>query len=195
MRRSEWILGSTLGLLIVAGLITFLVFWYNDQPEEEAVDTLDPENLTALQAYNLAQPIAQEWSNDAALLTARAGWQPKVDFTDGQSSWNFVFYSTGEQKTAMISVTDARAQLVRTSPATERVQTGDISGWQIDSPAAINQLLQLGADSFMSIHADVNLILTLDNQGEPTWRSTFLDAETKEAYQLNITADTGEFTP
>jgi hypothetical protein len=40
----------------------------------------------------------------------------------------------------------------------------------------------------------VNLILTLDVKGTPTWRSTFLDTVTKETYSLNITANTGEFT-
>ncbi len=47
----------------------------------------------------------------------------------------------------------------------------------------------------MARHANVNLILTLDNQGTPTWRSTFLDTDTNQTYTLNLTADTGEFTP
>jgi hypothetical protein len=118
-----------------------------------------------------------------------------VDFTDGRASWNFVFYSAGQRATAMITVADKKAQMVRTSLTSGRVQTGDLSGWQVDSPAAINLLLQLGAEDFMALHANVNLILTLDNQGTPTWRSTFLDAETKQPYDLNITVDTGEFTP
>jgi hypothetical protein len=95
----------------------------------------------------------------------------------------------------MITVTDTEAQLVRSSLTSGQVQTGDLSGWQVDSPTAINELMGLGAEDFMALHADVNLVLTLDNQGTPTWRSTFLDTETKQAYNLNITADTGEFTP
>lgn len=194
MRRTEWIVGSILGFVVVGAIAGLLIYWLNSQPYEE-LDINNIENLTALEAYDLAQPLAQAWSGDAALLTARAGWQPQVDFTDGRASWNFVFYSAGKRATAMITVADNKAQLVRTSLTTSRVQTGDLSGWQVDSPAAINQLLQLGAWDFMTLHADINLILTLDNQGTPTWRSTFLDTGTKEAYSLNITADTGAFTP
>lgn len=194
MRRSELILGSVFGLVLVGALIAAGVMWFNSRPEE-AFDINNIENLTAVEAYNLAQPVAQDWNSDATLLTARAGWQPEVDFTDGRASWNFVFYSDIQRATAMITVADKKAQMVRTSLTSGRVQTGDLSGWQVDSPAAINLLLQLGAEDFMALHANVNLILTLDNQGTPTWRSTFLDAETKQTYDLNITVDTGEFTP
>lgn len=194
MRRSELILGSALGLVLVGALVAVVVIWFNGRPEA-AFDINNIENLTAVEAYNLAQPVAQNWNGDAALLTARAGWQPRVDFTDGRASWNFVFYSAGQRATAMITVTDTKAQLVRSSLTSGQVQTGDLSGWQVDSPTAINELMGLGAEDFMALHADVNLVLTLDNQGTPTWRSTFLDTETKQAYNLNITADTGEFTP
>lgn len=183
-----------MGLVLVGVVIAAGFIWFTNQPKA-ASEISDVENSTAVEAYNLAQPVAQAWSSDAALLTARAGWQPKVDFTNGRASWNFVFYSASQEATAMITVTATRAQLVRTSLTSGQVQTGDLSGWEVDSPAAINQLLQLGAENFMAHHADVNLILTLDNQEKPTWRSTFLDAGTKETYDLNITADTGEFTP
>lgn len=194
MRRTEWILGGLLGLVVVVVLIFLGVYWLRSQPEEE-IDINNIENVTALEAYNLAQPVAQQWSSDAFLLTARAGWQPQVDFTDGRSSWNFVFYSTNERATAVITVADARAQLLRTRPQSGQFQTGDLSAWQLDSPAAIEQLLKLGGDDFMALHANVNLILTLDNQGTPTWRSTFLDTDSNQTYNLNITAESGEFTP
>jgi hypothetical protein len=194
MRRSEWILGGVLGLVVVAILIALAVYWLRSRPEEE-LDINNIENVTALEAYNLALTAAQQWSSDAVMLTARAGWQPQVDFRDGRSSWNFVFYSTSERATAVITVADAKAQLLRTRPQSGQFQTGDISLWRVDSPAAIDQLLKLGADEFMARHANVNLILTLDNQGTPTWRSTFLDTDTNQTYTLNLTADTGEFTP
>jgi hypothetical protein len=195
MRRSEWIVGGVLGLIVVAVLLVLLAFWLRSRPQEEDFDINNLENLTALEAYNLAQPAAREWSGDAVMMTATAGWQPRTDFTDGRASWNFVFYSDTERATAVITVADAEAQLIRTRPQSNRLQTGDLAAWQVDSPAAIEQLLQIGADEFMARHAAVNLVLTLDNQGPPTWKSTFLDTVTKETFQLNITADTGEFTP
>lgn len=195
MRRSEWIVGGILGLVVVAVITALLVYWLNSRPEDEVVDINNLEYVTAIEAYNLALPVAREWSSDAALLTASAGWQPEVDFTNGRASWTMIFYSAAESATSLISVTNARAQLIRSTPLFERLQPGDVSGWQVDSPEAISNLLQIGADEFMTLHAKVNLILTLDAQGTPTWKSTFLDTATKESYSLNITADTGEFTP
>ncbi len=196
MRRSEWIVGGILGLVVVAVVIGLLAYWLNSRPKEEEVVSLNNlEYVTAVKAYELAQPIAQEWSSDAALVSASAGWQPETDFTHGRASWTLVFYSQSKSATSLISVTNANASLIRTTPQPEKIQTGDVSNWQIDSPAAIAQLLAIGADNFMTLHAKVNLILTLDVQGTPTWRSTFLDTSTKESYSLNITADTGQFTP
>ena len=194
MRRSEWIVGGILGLVVVAVVIGLLASWLNSRPKEEVISLNNLEYVTALEAYELAQPIAQKWSSDAALLSASAGWQPETDFTHGRASWTLVFYSQSQAATALISVTNANARLVRTTPQFENFQPGDVSNWQIDSPAAIAQLLNIGADDFMTLHAKVNLILTLDVKGTPTWRSTFLDTVTKETYSLNITANTGEFT-
>jgi hypothetical protein len=195
MRRTEWIIGGILGLLIVAVLVTLLIFWNNGRSEQGSVDLNNLEYVTAVEAYNLALPVARKWSGDAALLSASAGWQPEVDFTNGRASWTMIFYSPAESATALISVTNAKAQMARTTPQFGKIQTGDLAGWQIDSPQAVADLLVNGADDFMTRHAKVNLILTLDVQGAPTWRSTFVDTETKENYSLNITADTGQFTP
>ncbi len=194
MRRSEWILGGLLGIIVVTILLALIFFWLNSQPEEE-FDINNIENVTAVEAYNLAQPIAQNWSSDAALLSARASWQPEINFSDGRASWVIIFYSSTKSETAMISVADTKAQMVRTTPQSDQIQLGNVANWQLDSPAAIEQLLNLGADEFMTFHAKVNLILVLDAQETLTWRSTFLDTDTKESYILNITADTGEFTP
>jgi len=196
MRRSEWIVGSILGLVVVAVVIGILAYWLSSRPKTEKVVTLNNlKYVTAIEAYDLARPVAQEWSSDAALLSASAGWQPETDFTHGRASWTLVFYSQSNSATSLISVTNANARLIRTTPQFENIRTGDVSNWQIDSPAAIAQLLDIGADNFMNLHAKVNLILTLDVKGIPTWRSTFLDSITKESYSLNITADSGEFTP
>jgi hypothetical protein len=105
-----------------------------------------------------------------------------------------IFYSAAESATAVISVADGKAQMIRTRTQTENIQPGDLSNWQVDSPAAVTNILQQGGDDFMTLHAKVNLILTLDTQGSPTWRSTFLDTDSKQTFNLNITADTGEFT-
>lgn len=198
MRRSEWIIGGILGLVLVAVLVFLLVYFLNGQPADQEAEVIDVNNLeyaTAREAYDLAQPVARDWRGDAALLSASASWQPEVDFTDGRASWTFVFYSQEESATVMISVIDKKPRVVRTTALFERVQLGDANQWQVDSPEAISQLLVNGADDFMRLHAKVNLVLTLDVKGEPTWRSTFLDPQTKESYSLNITADTGEFTP
>lgn len=194
MRRSEWIVGGILGLVVVAVVIGLLAYWLSSRPKEEVVSLNNLEYVTAVKAYELARPIAQQWSSDAALLSASAGWQPETDFTHGRASWTLVFYSQSQSATSLISVTNANARLIRTTPQFENIQTGDVSNWQVDSPAAIAQLLDIGADDFMTLHAKVNLILTLDVKGTPVWRSTFLDTATKESYSLNITADTGEFT-
>lgn len=194
MRRSEWILGGILGFIVVVVLLTLLFLWFNDR-SQESFDINNLENSTAFEAYDLAQPVALQWQGDAVLLTARAAWQPEVDFRDGRASWSLVFYSAAESATAVISVADARAQFVRTRPQAQLLQAGELTNWQVDSPVAIDYFLNLGADEFMSLHAKVNLILTLDVQGTPTWRSTFLDTESKETIDLNITADTGQFIP
>jgi hypothetical protein len=193
MRRSEWIIGGILGLVVVGVLVALLAYWLNSRPEDPD-DINNIENSTAFEAFDLAQPVAQQWSSDARLLTARASWQPQVDFRDGRSSWSMIFYSAAESATAVISVADGKAQMIRTRTQTENIQPGDLSNWQVDSPAAVTNILQQGGDDFMTLHAKVNLILTLDTQGSPTWRSTFLDTDSKQTFNLNITADTGEFT-
>lgn len=182
-----------LGLIVVAVLLALLYYWLSEQPEEP-VNINNIKNSTAFEAYDLALPVAQQWAGDAVLYTARASWQPEVNFTNGLASWSMVFYSATESATAVISVADARAQFVRSRPLEQPLVLGSLSNWQVDSPAAIAQLLEIGADDFMTLHAKVNLILTLDTQGTPTWRSTFFDVETKQAFNLNITVDTGEFT-
>ena len=196
MRRSELILGGLLGVVVVAVLAILAFFWFQSQePEEQNTVININENVTAFEAYRLAESVANSWSSDAVLLSARASWPPETNFVDGRASWVIIFYSLNESATAMVSVADNEAQLVRTTPISNQLQVANADNWQVDSPAAVEKLLELGADEFMTFHAKVNLVLVLDMQESLVWRSTFLDADSKESYSLNITADTGEFTP
>jgi hypothetical protein len=202
MNRFEWILSGLLAVLLVVAVVMLLLFW-NEQRQEALLpataagssgsgQAATPESgRTALSAYHLAQPVAQDWAEDARLLTASATWPAGQVFPAGAASWGLVFYSPGRPATALISVANREARLVRSSSTEKTPQPVDTENWQVDSPAVVEQLLSNGGQAFVDEHGQVSLALTLNTVGELSWQAKLVDTESFEAFTLQFDPITG----
>jgi hypothetical protein len=204
MRRSEWVLGGVLGILIVFILAIMLFFFLNkneisaleQNPDSNINNQSNPVipvlGITARQAYMIAEPVARTWAEDAVLLAVRASWPPEQQFQDGLASWNIVFYSPGQSATASIAATGDNAAFLSSRKISGQFAPADLTTWQLDSPAAVESFLNFGARGFLEEQDKVMFILALEMQNGPIWKGTFADTEAQRTIYLNINATNGE---
>lgn len=189
MRRLEWIIGGLLAIFLILGLgVAAIVFISPPLIEEES-----PAEITALSAYNLALPIVRQWSADAALVNARATWQDGADFSLGQASWGFVFYSPSQASTLLVAVTNGQATRLNSRPIDQVPPLVSAGDWNIDSETAVRLLLNNGGSGFVNTHsgATFNLILNA-TQGQPVWEGAFIAQETGRTLHVRLDAGSGD---
>lgn len=199
MKRTEWILGGILTVLVIliAGLL--LLSWF--RPE----NGLDPDGL-ALQlqatsvfegrgarvAFGNAQAAAVAWDASAQLNSATATWPPDSDFATGEATWTFTFYAPAQRRTALISVVEDEAKLVSSRGTTRETLTMTESDWQIDSQTIIETLLQSGGRDFLDAQNGVTLVLTLSAGERATWEAVLFSPISSQSFNLEFDATTGE---
>lgn len=153
---------------------------------------------TAQMAYGVAQAKAHQWQADATLLMVTGTWnQADSQQTPGSSlsTWGYLYYSPGARSAVAISVVENQAALV-----THGVQAGalsplDASGWQIDSPAAVEKLLAAGGAAFIGQEQATTLFMTLttnNESGRIEWFLSLINNQSGRSFTVRLDASTGE---
>jgi hypothetical protein len=186
MSRLEWILGILLGILLIVTLIMAAILVGSRESAAPAVTD------TARQAYAIAQPVAQAWAGDAALVTMMGSQSVEPGAPLIVASWSLIFYSPSGQATALISVVGDRATLVSTRRNSPQRQPGDLEQWTVSSQAVIEQTLQAGGQDFVRQEGATNLSLLLNVEEQVVWKSTLSAPETGKTLSLWIDAHQGE---
>lgn len=194
MRKIELFSGLLLAVLVMSGMALVVRGWLapaGHPPALAAPTTVQ----TAKTAYDLARPVAQNWSPDAQLVTAQANWPAGSTFSADEANWGFVFYAPGRNETALVSVVSGRAQLLRVRPAnTPPTTTADPAGWQTDSQTIITRILSEGGQQFIQQQqSQVALSLTLlANEQYPIWQAQLTNPKTQAIWVVRLSAINGE---
>jgi hypothetical protein len=61
----------------------------------------------------------------------------------------------------------------------------------VDSPQAVDLLLDNGGQSFIDAHGDVGLTLTLNANGALRWRARLIDATSGDSLHIELDPRTG----
>lgn len=195
MTRLEWLLSAILAVLLVVVLALLLRFWLERGPGSAvspAEQAQAVEARTALSSYQAAQPVAQGWAADAKLLNARAAWPEGDSFDPEAAAWNFVFYSPGQSATALISVSQNRAQLISNREIDRRLNVYATGGWEVDSPQLLSIALENGGRAFLEQYGSSKLTLTLDANDQFAWRARLINTEAPASLTLHVNPTTGE---
>lgn len=197
MSRLEWIISGLLGLVIVVAL-SGIVFWTmaRDQAATAQVNAAasaaqQPGGQTAQEAYDMALNVARDWSSDVQLLSASATWPAGASFVSGEASWGFQFYSPAAQSTALIAVDGARARRLRSGPTESSVAPLNVEGWLVDSPQAVEIMMNNGGEQFLQQAGPSSLILTLNLVNQFQWQAKLIDTQTKEVLSMTVDPTSG----
>jgi hypothetical protein len=150
------------------------------------------QNTTAREAYAIAEPVAHQWAADARLLNISAAWQPGLDFQTGEASWSLTFYSADQSEVSLISIIDKAATLTNSRTIEEFYDPEDLEDWRVDSPYAISQLMSTGGQEFVDHEGGADLTLRLDLDGQPTWKSTLINKDSRRTFSVRLDANSGE---
>jgi hypothetical protein len=187
MNRFEWILGAVLGVLLIVTLVlaALLVRARETAPAAEAIQT-------ARVAYTLAEPVAQSWAGDAALLTIMGSQSLAPNAPLAVSDWSLIFYSPSRQATALISVVNGQAIIISTRSNSLQRRPANLDRWALDSQAVIEQFLAVGGREFITQEGATTLSLRLDVEEQVVWKSSLSARETGRTLSLWINANDGD---
>jgi hypothetical protein len=204
-------------LILLVGVLSFacfsvitvglLILRYNQsggRAETVAVSTPGPQpthtvtyvQITGLSQYKLAEARAREWADDAQLVSAQANW-PRVVYEDqvGEpGQWTYRFYSPAKKRLFIVKAEpDGQVLAIEhVVPITLPPPLLDISGWSIDSPAALAIWLDYGGADLIRYNPGLEVLIQLrnaDNGGNPVWVVIGTDERTQDIHIVVI--DTG----
>ena len=190
MRRTDWLLAGLLALLIVAVVSVFLLL----RDRGEAAETIQEvfHEPTAMNAYTSAEPVARQWAADAALYSVTTALQSPLLQENDSVNWDFTFYSPELQETALLSINGNQVTLISTRSTQDAMQTGDLAGWRVDSPAAIGQMMAVGGEGFLEQQGQATLVLALRSSPAFVWQGTLVNTGTHATLGLEISAANGD---
>ncbi len=213
MNRLEWVLGILLVvlLLVVVGISAFL--WLQPRtatlpegyeqttvvarPAGAVAPTSVYEGKTALVGYAAAQGAISDWHDDAALLNANATWPmgtSEADLRNGDTTWGFTFFSPSAGKAALVTVTGDLAQRISESSYAPPVPPADVGGWQLDSRAAVERMLDEGGSDFLQSAGATTMVMQLttgNENGRIEWFMSLI-SENGRSLNMRIDATSGE---
>ncbi|MFO7684421.1 MAG: hypothetical protein R6X34_30695 [Chloroflexota bacterium] len=213
MSRLEWILGIVLVVLLLAPAGLAVSLWIKPDTTAQPVyandvmaayaDDVAPLPQTAVQtakrAFVIAQPKAQAWQPDAALVSASATWPQgaQSEFIEqGTADWAFTFHSPATQSNAVVVITNGQPVLIP-GESQNAVKLLQSSSWQLDSPEAAAKFLGEGGKSFIDVEGITILSMTFaaNNPGENgrlEWLISAFATQTGHSYTMRVDAATGE---
>lgn len=206
MSRLEWVLSGLLALLIIVIAVMMLLFWNLNRQQsalpaaseetssEEAAEDVQATASTAQEAYELAQPTAQTWAEDARLLSASATWAESASFMTEDAGWSLLFYSPERSETGLVSVSNGQARLLRNSATNRSLLPLSLENWQVDSPAVIETLMAHGGEEFVQMHNQATLSLTFNALDALQWQAQLIDREQQTILTVEIDPISGAVT-
>lgn len=208
MTRLEWILGVLLALLVIIGLAVagFLIFGPGvgtpplpPNPSGNVAPTSTFAGGTALEFfYSFALPEAQKWQADAQLINATATLPRgtnRESLITGKANWTFTFYSPTTISIAVIAVTGNQASLIAQRMADKTLELVDLDGWQIDSPQAIDRMLNQGGNDFLQDVdiATLTMAVTMDSPGRSSeWFISLIAPTGGQSFTIRLNGRTGD---
>lgn len=196
-----------LAIVLIAAAILWLPKPTVELPPTLAVTvpvapTLAFQGGTAVLAFTSATNVAREWQSDAQLIEAKATWPQGVtrsDILTGTTVWSFIFYSPGQSSVANIEVLENVAQLISQNPAPNPLTPASSTGWRIDSPEAVQILLeQAGGDQFLRTQGVSILNMNLSavtESGRMEWTISLFSSQTGQSLTIRLDANSGEIMP
>jgi hypothetical protein len=145
----------------------------------------------------LAVSEAQNWREDAQLVSATASWANVA--SEGQLAedvaWGFTFLSEQSAEMQILSVTRLGAERAREMRSTSTLRVADVASWQVDSPQALALFLEHGGRDFLSQHPGATISLRLGPEEESSrlvWLAIGIHSADKSTMVLEVDASTGE---
>lgn len=192
MSRLEWLLGGALALIIIviAGLL--VMWWRAPAPEQQIAPPhrIDSAHHTALAAFQIAEPVARQWSQDAVLLAANASW-PAGMWQTGTGNWTLTFYSASKRATGLIRVSRNEAQLINVNNTTRQYRPAATNAWQIDSPTVVEQIAAVVTENDYGQSRAASLLLSLHTDQRLQWEAVMRN-EAGGGFQIMVDATTGQ---
>lgn len=154
---------------------------------------------TGLHQFQLAQQVALQWANDAALIFASASWSQvtAIEQVGQPGEWVYHFYSP--QKARKLFVTVQPDNTVQTIQHAIQVTLPPVTvpteNWVIDSPDALATWLSNGGDQMVFNNPNLELIAQLRNvrgSGRPIWMVVGLDRQSGTTHSILIEAKGGK---
>ena len=188
-------------LIAVYGALAVLIVGFSGNAPPGSTPTsesgADEGPLTAREAYALAVSEAQNWREDSQLANASASWVnvSSEEQLAADVAWGFTFLSAQSREAKIVSVTRLGAESARSMPSTATMGTADVSLWDVDSPEAVNLLLEHGGRDFLSQHPGATISLRLGPEEESSrlvWLAIGIQSADKSTMVLKVDASTGE---
>ena len=188
-------------LIAVYGALAVLIVGFSGPASPESTPTSEggagEGPLTAREAYALAVSEAQNWREDAQLVSATASWANvgSEEQLAEDVAWGFTFLSQQSAETQILSVTRVGAERAREMRSTSAVRAADVASWQVDSPQALALFLEHGGRDFLSQHPGATITLRLGPEEESSrlvWLAIGIQSADKSTMVLKVDASTGE---
>ena len=207
MNRFERVLTGILSILLLAVAALALLLWQRggigSPPPLPTVNaavapTPDIVRSTALLAFSSAQAEARAWQPDARLVSATATWTQgasREDLLSGMATWDFTFESPGAGTVAILTVIEGDARLINERPASQTISVQDVSGWRVDSPAAVARAMQEGGEAFLNRAGVTTLTASLSTartEDRIEWLVSLISKYTGDAFTVRIDATSGD---
>jgi len=213
MTRLEKLLGISLALVVIGGLLSGLWIWQQRQLETrlQSINNLELLSTSAQQselvalgmsirAFGLAHASAADWHSDAKMITGLNSWSEISSSQDLEKSvadgWQYVFYSESTGEAATFSVgSDARVSQSQTYSVNGQLIPRPPSEWQIRDDEAIAIFLDNGGREFMEQEDTVYMTMqlsTIAGGNRIEWLIAAVADNTGNSFTMWIDANTGD---
>ncbi len=202
MNRLERLL-VILIVLLVLGIGAMVAFFLMQPAAPAAVAQPPPaptqafRGETALRAYVLVRDRAQAWQPDAQLAHVTATW-PEGSRRDALlqgPAWEFAFDSPAAATAARFMVAGDEVNQLAEQTVSQPLTLPAIGGWQVDSDAAVRQMLEAGGDAFLQRAGATTMTATLRPDEENVrfvWFISLFGPYTNRTFNMTIDAAVGD---
>lgn len=215
MSRLEKFLGIILAVLVIGGLAIGAFLWQQSRLNDELVQTagelpavpaqsgaIDRQAIgeTSLLAYGMAFDKVKGWQPDAALVSGRATWpiiQQESELSGGKESWEFTFYSPTTGEAVSATVVNRQVTLGQPRALKDPLQLHQSGGWQLNSPAVVDQFLETAGREFLAVEKYVSVSMNVDmstttSSGRPEIMIAAVNIQNGNSLNLWLDATSGE---
>jgi hypothetical protein len=143
-----------------------------------------PQGATtsAKEAFDIAVQRALQWQEDAALLSAKCSEQNPLDSSGRSPVWSFVFYSRGQNSSAVIDVRNGQSsfQVSHSSAPAATIELNERIIW--NSKRIYDAAIQAAGNPDLA-SMTVSISLVRDPNAGPVWNAYFID---KNSHQTRL---------